>query len=192
MSSTHEAVQNSANVQEALLHIAQSIDLILDNQSVAESTNSQGWGDWSQPQFPSVQVEQDTRPIEQRMADTGNAWNDKIESEGEVVIPEVSGEQKLQRKAFIVPFVDNPPQEMFKNSAGFEKAYIAGGGMWLYTYDRDYVMQMSNANKQGILADIATTHPNEVREVMRDILKEGAKASHDFEAATGGSLDLSN
>lgn len=183
VTSTYEAVQNSSNVQEALLHIAASLDLIMDNQVVAEKA-TESWGEW---QSPSVQV--DNRPIDQRMAETGQEWNNQIEAAGEVVIPDVSGEQKLQRKAFIVPFVDNPPEEMFKDSAGFEKAYINGGGMWLYTYDRDYVMQMSNANKQGILADIATTHPNEVREVMRDILKEGAQASHDFEASTGGTLD---
>lgn len=190
MSSTYEAVQQSKSPQEAMLHIAQALDLILDNQSVAEQTD--GWGPWIEGTNVTVPTVQGGNVVtfkkpEKTADEQRQDWLDGINGGNEQVsIPVVSGEQQLIRQAFIEPFVANPPEGLFKDSEAFESAYINGGGMWLYTYDREYVMQMSPANKRGILEDINVTHPDQTKEVMADILKESVQSSYAFEASTGG------
>lgn len=53
-------------------------------------------------------------------------------------------------------------------------AYIAGGPMWLYLYDRDAVMQLPAEWRKDMVGDVECDSPAQAQELARDILKDSS------------------
>lgn len=58
------------------------------------------------------------------------------------------------------------------NEAEALHAYVKGGPLWLYGYDRDAVMQMPYAHRQAMVEDVLQDSPRAAHEMGRDILKD--------------------
>lgn len=149
-------VKNAGSPQDALVALAQAIDNVytkLDQLTDPDPAPADPWGEWSNdgPDVPEEYTEGETVVT---FDDDGNA---------EVELPEVSAEKKKLRQEFAAGIFQS--EELID-------AYVEGGPMWLYIYDRDFVMGLPEESRRIMVADWEAINPKEALQMGRDILKD--------------------
>lgn len=173
--STYEAVQNSKNMQEALLHIAASLDLILDNQEVAQTTTD-SWGVWDNEITAPLSVVE-TEPTVELDVDGNNV----------ITLPVVSAAQQQKRRELAETL--GMEHESWYTDEHID-AYVKGGAYWLYSGNREFVMSLPETTRRILVQDVADAGMTEQAwEMQRDVLKEGAGASAEWARSTEFSND---
>lgn len=162
---TEAQVRAAKGPPEALLAIAQALDRIecLFLAKAVDATSSE-WGSWdleigtAEPAF-TVEEGKDSSVI---------------------VIAPVSEKKQKSRAVFANSVIKL--DEAFPGIKA-EEAYVKGGPVWLYDYDRDFVVGLPFGIKQMIVGDLNEDDPQAALEMGRDILKDGSAGGA---PATGG------
>lgn len=90
-----------------------------------------------------------------------------------VEIPPATPEQKrLRTRVLPALALENLPAEHGVTKQVANAAYVQGGPMWLYLFDRDYVMGLSPEVRKAMFEDVLLTNPDEAHELASDILKD--------------------
>lgn len=85
-----------------------------------------------------------------------------------VTVPSPTPEQSARRQQFVGEIAANLPglePEMA------EAAYLEGGPVWLYSYDRHHVVNLPDPLKVEMVNDVAETMPETAHEMARDLFK---------------------
>lgn len=85
-----------------------------------------------------------------------------------VTVPSPTENQRARREAAAEFIVANLPGLEPDLAAS---AYLEGGPVWLYSYDRHHVVNLPDELKKEMVEDIAETMPETAHEVSRDLFK---------------------
>lgn len=158
-----DQVMAAKKPQDAMLAIAAALDELLSR----EVAPVDGWGEWGSS---AEAVEERATIIESVYSEEGGTLTEFKATHDETKIA------KRQR------FADDVLSQSF-GRAGLEdgvwtpdstimEAYVNAGPMWLYAYDRDFVMQLPQEMKVMLIEDVFEDDPEEGRGFGRDILKD--------------------
>lgn len=94
-------------------------------------------------------------------------------TDGDVVLAPPTAQQEALREDLLDRLeLENLPAEhgLSRGDAGL--AYISGGPMWLYHFDREFLMSLSADVRRAMVDDVAAGgHQLETQEFARDVLK---------------------
>lgn len=119
----------------------------------------------------AIRLAEDTgRPIEPAM-DEGV----RLDLDGELVgFPAASMQLKAARAVWLD---DKPVHSLLAQGNALTElelrdAYVRGGPMWLYLYDREAIMAMPPPWRMDMVQDVEIDSPAQAQELARDILKD--------------------
>lgn len=180
---TQDGVKSARTPQEAMLWVAAGIDAILAKLA-EQPAPADGWGDWSKVEAasPFTYPELEDKFAEgAALVDAAIAANraeniEVTDSDVTVEFPPADEERKADRVRWaeigLHQFIGTGRDEghLKLDEATALHAYVVGGPLWLYAYDRNAVMQLPMGHRQAMVDDIAKDSPTRAQEVARDIL----------------------
>jgi len=160
-----DQVKAAANPQEAMLAIAAALDELLSRQPTPPAND--GWGEWGAVDEPA--------PLELVRAeyseDGGTTTTFTVTSDPN---------KKIKRAEFADAFIrptfgraDLESGEWHPNEEVVD-AFINVGPLWLYAYNRDFVVGLSQDAKVQLIEDVFEDNKEEGAAFGRDIMKDTA------------------
>lgn len=158
-----DQVMAAKKPQDAMLAIAAALDELLSREPAA----ADGWGEWGSS----------AEAIEERAAIIESVY-----SEEGGTLTEFKATSDEDKRAKRQRFADDVIAQNF-GRADLEngewhpdttiiEAYVNAGPLWLYAYDRDFVMQLPQEMKVMLIEDVFEDDPEEGRGLGRDLLKD--------------------
>lgn len=161
--STAEKVRAAASPQEALLAIAEALDLLVEHPPPAPA-----WGEW-----PSV----NTDPALAASKRSPYVITETEDGEHvEVTFAPPTPDQAQQRRALAERLFAGGPPPWVGSDEGAREAYVEGGATWLYLADREFVMGLPEELRREMVEEVLAHSPHEAAEMGRDVLKDAGPA----------------
>lgn len=157
-----DQVKAAKNPQEAMLVIAAALDELLSRQPTPPAND--GWGEWGEPEPAALEL------VRAEYSDDG----------GTTTTFTITGDahKKVKRAEFAEAFIrpafgraDLESGEWHPNEEVVD-AFVNAGPLWLYAYDRDYVMSLSQDAKVQLIEDVFEDNKEEGAAFGRDVMKD--------------------
>lgn len=176
---TEEEVLSATSTEAALLAMAQAIDKLTAQQS--ESKPEPPEDDDPRIEQARKALAQDANRVTPNIGlTTSSVQIDTTDGSREVVLPPATEEQKERRRELgrtMQLHTDVWPVGQHVPRLAVLDAFVSGGPIWLYEYDREFMLTLPRRIKQLLVEDAAEHDLDTAKLMGADILKHWSEGT---------------